>query len=169
MEQERIDLAIPPSLELGDDGEAFARRLAASLMDGLERSVGAVESEGERVVWQAEGRQDDGTFIVLGVDPAERRVQLLLTPRGLQPAARKPSRVWLLIALVLAVSAVIGKWSHSFGNGLTAAVLGFGIWIAIDISRQVAAERRRHIDPAAWQARLEAALEAARDQARRGC
>jgi hypothetical protein len=161
VEQKRIELAIPPWVQHADGGEAFARRLAAALMDGMEQSVGAVESEGERVVWQAEGWQDDGTFIVLGVDPAERRVQLLLTTRGLQPVAREPSRVWLLVGLVLAASAVIGKWRHSFGYGLVAAVLGFGIWIAIDIAQQVAAERRRHIDPAAWRARLEAGLEAA--------
>ncbi len=144
MEQKRIELAIPPWVQHADGGEAFARRLAAALMDGMEQSVGAVESEGERVVWQAEGWQDDGTFIVLGVDPAERRVQLLLTTRGLQPVAREPSRVWLLVGLVLAASAVIGKWRHSFGYGLVAAVLGFGI---SDRHRHRAAGRRRAPPP----------------------
>jgi hypothetical protein len=161
VDSHRIQLAIPDSADLEGGGEAFARRVAAMLMDGMERRVGAVELGDGRVVWQAESWQEDGSFVVLGVDPAERSLQLLLTTRGLLPPGPEPRWVWPLIAVLLGASVALGLWRHSFWLAVFAAVVAFAIWIAVDITRQGVVERRRHIDPAAWQERLEAALDSA--------
>lgn len=161
MDSHRVELPIPDSADLVGDGEAFARRVAAGLMGAMQESFGAVEVQGERVTWQAEGWQDDGTFVVLGIDPVERRIQLLLSTRGLEKLGSEPRWVWPLIGLVLAASVAFGVCRHSFWLGVLALVLSFGTWFAIEVALQIAAERRRRIDPALWRQRLEASVHAA--------
>jgi len=145
--------------------EEFAAQVAADLSPEMSGTFGAIQvsdAGGQRKVWTALGWQEDGSSVYLHIDPAERKVELRLDTKGLDaPASHARWANGLLIA-GLAASAIAGVVCRSWLLAIGLLGLLLGTSIALDVHRQKTHERRRRIDPQAWNNRLQAAIERAK-------
>lgn len=158
----RVDLPEVPA----EKTEEFAAQVAVDLSPEMSGTFGAihVEEDGNgRDVWTALGWQEDGSSVYLHIDPAQRSAELRLDTRGLDPP-RPHSRWmdWLMIAIVTA-SAAVGVALRSWLVAVGVLVVVAAAWILVDSRRKRARERQRTIDPQAWNDRLKAAIERARN------
>lgn len=157
----QVDLPDVPA----EKTEEFAAQVAADLSPEMSGTFGAIQvsdAGGEREVWTALGWQEDGSSVYLHIDPAEHKVELRLDTKGLDAPTRHARWVdWLLMALV-AASAAAGVVCRSWLLAIGLLGLVIGTWIALDLRRQRARERRRSIDPQAWNKRLQEAVERAK-------
>jgi hypothetical protein len=157
MASHRINIQMP---KLNVEVEVFARHLAGALMPGMEASFGPIEARQPdgpvRVTsWSAHTWQEDGTFVVLSVEPVSNQLTLYLDTKGLEQPGAEPSP-WVGRALVLIVIAglAFGIWQRSVLLGFGLPVVLVASWVGIDILRQIAKERRRRIDVSWWESHL---------------
>jgi general stress protein CsbA len=157
----QVDLPEVPA----EKAEEFAAQVAADLSPEMSGTFGAIQvsdAGGERAVWTALGWQEDGSSVYLHIDPAEHKVELRLDTKGLDaPTSHARWVDWLLIAIV-AASTTAGIVFRSWLLAIGLLGLVVGTWIALDLRRQKVRERRRSIDPHAWNKRLQEAVERAK-------
>jgi hypothetical protein len=122
-------------------------------MPGMAGTFGAIENEG-KLSWQAHDWQEDGTFVVIAVDREQREVSLLVQTNGLERPKQPARWVGVMSAAIIAAAIALGYWQRSLGLGFGMLVLGFGLWIGIDVALQLRAERRRRIDGPWWDEHL---------------
>ena len=164
MASHRIAFTVKELVAAPDHGEALARALAAGVSYAMSASFGAVDLDG-RKLWTAHDWQDDGSFVHLSVDPSTGSIDLALDTRGLERPQKSPRWVWPLLVTLLMTSAALAVWRRSLLVGGVAAVASIGGWLALDVWGQIVRERRRVIDPAAWEQRLERSVELALERA----
>jgi len=153
-----VEVPAPRSVDLTDEGADFSHALASALMPGMRETIGAIDRQGQSIVWSAHGWQDDGTFVCLSVDPTNRTLQLYANTRGLE-RPEPPSRwLWPVIAAICIGSVGAGIWAGSVLLGAASLILAFVAWITIDGVRHVASENRRVIDEDWWKTHLHGSL-----------
>ena len=131
-------------------------------MSGTFAAIHVEDVGGERDVWTALGWQEDGSSVYLCIDPPKRTVELHLNTRGLaRPARHSPWVAWAILAIVSACAS-IGVALRSWWLSVGLIGVALGTWIVFGVRLQAARERRRTIDPDAWNQRLRDAVEHAR-------
>jgi hypothetical protein len=159
---------LPPGLD--DEAlEAFVLTLAAQLAPGLERSVGTLAwRRGDRsgIDWSAQAHLEDGTLVVVTVQPVDASITLLVDNAPLlKPAPPDVGRwTYLGFAGVITLGFATGTWAESALWGTLASVSVLGTWVALDVylqSRSDRAARERPLDVEHWRRRLDEAVELA--------